>query len=286
MVAFGVTWVSGGKQPTMKSPHESPCWSGHPTCLGAGKPLSSFGGTHRSLSQPLRVGGPTHPNPLSRTQLCSLAQEPSSILENLHPEPVSQPSASGMGSGQPSFRRHASHVFWTSDRRGGKGIMEQMKEGWDRNLFEQHLIGFSLRTDRYRFVSWRDTRNPLAPGLSRSFMTMGRIPGKLQPSARDARYRSKAPARACGLPEAKPLNSWIMESFPSPHTFWSPSFGSQRIFIPEQRSPGGSGPDRTALQGVVWLPAPLKKAKPLTHPVRLIIRACPPRIDHFSAPAQ
>ncbi|MGA0327976.1 MAG: iduronate-2-sulfatase, partial [Limisphaerales bacterium] len=46
-----------------------------------------------------------------------------------------------------------------------KGIMEQMKEGWDRNLFEQHLMGFSLRTDRYRFVSWRDTRNPLAPGL-------------------------------------------------------------------------------------------------------------------------
>ncbi|MEC7903489.1 MAG: sulfatase [Verrucomicrobiota bacterium] len=57
-----------------------------------------------------------------------------------------------------------------------KGIMEQMKEGWDRNLFEQHLMGLSLRTDRYRFVSWRDTRNPLAPGLFTELYDHGKDP--------------------------------------------------------------------------------------------------------------
>jgi len=57
-----------------------------------------------------------------------------------------------------------------------KGIVAQMKERWDRNLFEQHLMGFSLRTDRYRFVSWRDTRNPLAPGLFTELYDHGRDP--------------------------------------------------------------------------------------------------------------
>ena len=38
-------------------------------------------------------------------------------------------------------------------------IAEQQAETWDRELFENHLMGYSLRTDRYRFVSWRDHRN-------------------------------------------------------------------------------------------------------------------------------
>ena len=39
-------------------------------------------------------------------------------------------------------------------------IIEQHGEQWDRDLFENHLMGYSLRTNRYRFVTWLDSRNP------------------------------------------------------------------------------------------------------------------------------
>lgn len=41
-------------------------------------------------------------------------------------------------------------------------IKKQMGKKWDRNLFENHLMGYSLRTDRYRLIEWRDDRTPLA----------------------------------------------------------------------------------------------------------------------------
>ena len=41
-------------------------------------------------------------------------------------------------------------------------IMEQQGELWDRELFEKHLMGYTMRTDRYRLVVWRDHRNPKA----------------------------------------------------------------------------------------------------------------------------
>ncbi len=44
-------------------------------------------------------------------------------------------------------------------------IIKQQGDVWDRELFEKHLMGYSLRTDRYRFVSWRDHRNRRAPAL-------------------------------------------------------------------------------------------------------------------------
>jgi iduronate 2-sulfatase len=44
-------------------------------------------------------------------------------------------------------------------------IIAQQGDAWDRKLFENHLIGYSMRTPRYRFVSWRDTRSPAAPPL-------------------------------------------------------------------------------------------------------------------------
>lgn len=39
-------------------------------------------------------------------------------------------------------------------------IIEQQGEIWDRELFESHLMGYSYRTDRYRFVAWLDSRDP------------------------------------------------------------------------------------------------------------------------------
>ena len=41
-------------------------------------------------------------------------------------------------------------------------IKKQQGKTWDRDLFENHLMGYSLRTDRYRYVSWRDYRNKTA----------------------------------------------------------------------------------------------------------------------------
>ena len=42
-------------------------------------------------------------------------------------------------------------------------IIAQQGEKWNRDLFEQHLMGYTMRTDRYRLVLWRDHRDPTAP---------------------------------------------------------------------------------------------------------------------------
>lgn len=41
-------------------------------------------------------------------------------------------------------------------------IIDQQGDKWDRDLFEKHLMGYTMRTDRYRLVVWRDHRNPQA----------------------------------------------------------------------------------------------------------------------------
>jgi iduronate 2-sulfatase len=38
-------------------------------------------------------------------------------------------------------------------------IIKQQGQSWDRDLFENYLMGYSLRTDRYRLVTWLDYRN-------------------------------------------------------------------------------------------------------------------------------
>jgi len=39
-------------------------------------------------------------------------------------------------------------------------IIDQQQEKWDRELFENDLMGYAMRTDRYRLVVWKDRRNP------------------------------------------------------------------------------------------------------------------------------
>jgi iduronate 2-sulfatase len=39
-------------------------------------------------------------------------------------------------------------------------IIDQQKEKWDRDLFENRLMGYAMRTDRYRLVVWKDTSHP------------------------------------------------------------------------------------------------------------------------------
>ncbi|MEP3481398.1 MAG: sulfatase [Fuerstiella sp.] len=38
-------------------------------------------------------------------------------------------------------------------------IIEQQGDAWDRELFEEHLMGYTMRTNRYRLVVWRDHRD-------------------------------------------------------------------------------------------------------------------------------
>ena len=37
-------------------------------------------------------------------------------------------------------------------------IIEQQGDRWDRNIFENHLMGHAMRTNRYRLVVWKDSR--------------------------------------------------------------------------------------------------------------------------------
>jgi len=39
-------------------------------------------------------------------------------------------------------------------------IIDQQKEKWDREVFENHLMGYAMRTDRYRLIIWKDRRHP------------------------------------------------------------------------------------------------------------------------------
>jgi len=39
-------------------------------------------------------------------------------------------------------------------------IMTQQGEKWNRDMFENYLMGYTMRTDRYRLVVWKDRRQP------------------------------------------------------------------------------------------------------------------------------
>ena len=41
-------------------------------------------------------------------------------------------------------------------------IKKQQGDKWDRELFEKHLMGYAMRTDRYRLVQWKDFREKSA----------------------------------------------------------------------------------------------------------------------------
>ena len=42
-------------------------------------------------------------------------------------------------------------------------IKTQQKEKWDRSLFENDLMGYSMRTDQHRFIVWKNYKKPSDP---------------------------------------------------------------------------------------------------------------------------
>ena len=44
-------------------------------------------------------------------------------------------------------------------------IKKQQGEKWDRDLFENKVMGYSMRTEQYRFVAWKDRTDPKAEPL-------------------------------------------------------------------------------------------------------------------------
>ena len=44
-------------------------------------------------------------------------------------------------------------------------IKAQQKDRWNRELFEQRLMGYTIRTDRHRLVAWKDIARPNAPPI-------------------------------------------------------------------------------------------------------------------------
>ncbi len=45
-------------------------------------------------------------------------------------------------------------------------LKQEHGERYDANLFDQHLMGYSLRTDRYRYTAWLDRRDPMTEPLA------------------------------------------------------------------------------------------------------------------------
>ncbi len=44
-------------------------------------------------------------------------------------------------------------------------IKDQQGKIWNRELFEKHLMGYSMRTERYRFIAWIDQRDLTSPPI-------------------------------------------------------------------------------------------------------------------------
>ncbi|VGO20830.1 sulfatase [Pontiella sulfatireligans] len=52
-------------------------------------------------------------------------------------------------------------------------IKTQVGDAWDRNLFENYLMGYALRTDRYRLVLWLDRRDPQGASYGTELYDLG-----------------------------------------------------------------------------------------------------------------
>ena len=64
-------------------------------------------------------------------------------------------------------------------------IIEQMKEKWDREFFEKYLMGYTMRTDKYRLVLWKDMRDLAKEPVFVELYDLGSDPAELKNIAGD-----------------------------------------------------------------------------------------------------
>ena len=110
---------------------------------------------------PLRIGRHPASRSSGRTQLRTPARRSEAAVEEGRLQPVPQPGPARVGR-QPAIAGHAGNLLWAADQEVEQRIIRQQGDTWDRELFENHLMGYTMRTDRYRLVVWRDRRDPQA----------------------------------------------------------------------------------------------------------------------------
>jgi iduronate 2-sulfatase len=71
-------------------------------------------------------------------------------------------------------------------------IIRQQGKAWDRDLFENHLMGYSLRTDRHRLVAWLDYRDVEAEPLYLELYDHAKDPGETENIAKEFPQKTEA----------------------------------------------------------------------------------------------
>jgi iduronate 2-sulfatase len=64
-------------------------------------------------------------------------------------------------------------------------IIQQQGSKWNRELFEKHLMGYTMRTDRYRIVLWKDIRDKQAEPIFVELFDHKTDPGETKNIAAD-----------------------------------------------------------------------------------------------------
>ncbi|MEZ5386696.1 MAG: sulfatase [Prosthecobacter sp.] len=114
------------------------------------------------------LAGLPRPDHLAGTSLVPILEDPSAKVKN----------AAFSQFPSPALREWAANPLSAEMRETFFGplieevearIIAQQGDSWDRDLFENHLMGYAIRTDQYRYIAWLDSRdlnrNPLAEEL-------------------------------------------------------------------------------------------------------------------------